>query len=1233
MKAKLITRLFLCAALLLNAVGAAFAQGATSRVTGVVQDPSGAVISDATVTLTNEETQLSFTFRTTSTGTYVFDSVQIGKYTVTVEKEGFKKFVSPGNSLTIGQPLTLNVTLETGQITETVEVRAAADLVDTSSSGNFGGLLEQQLIERLPIVGTRGRNPLEFVLLAPGVVSGANTGGGIHVHGSRDRAWNFTLDGIDINETSAGGSNFAPLRTNPDMLAEFRVITSNPSAEFGRSSGAQVAMITKTGTNAQHGNAYWFYQTPRFHANSFANNLNNVVRPQFVQHIPGFSVGGPVWIPKVYDGRNKTFFFTNWQWLRTRETRTVTSTVYTEQARNGIFRYVIGGQNAPAGTATASVDAAGNVLPGVNIGTYNVAANDPASRGFDPTIVGLLNLTSLPNNFTVGDGLNTAGFTWTPIQREKQRDLVFKIDHAINDRHTVFGRWAQGYQNTIGDFVNDGWARFPGLPNIVDTFRDPKNLAANWRWTPTARITNEFVFGLNRFAFSFNNPDPNGPTNSPIILNTVADPLARSLEVYNARRLSTYQVVDNVSIIKGSHTFKTGLNFRFQRHLDDRSSVAGVATDPSITLSTAINLVDPVAFRLPTNINTASDRPRLQALVNNLLGRVGRIAQAFVAVSDSEYAPPETHFNFDARYPEYDFYFQDSWKMRPNLTIDLGLRWEIKISPKNPDDLVLRPNQPVTFDAPASNTVQWEEGKLFGDQWRNFAPSVGFAWDPFSTGKTAVRANYRLAYDRLNTFVFSSSIFQSAPGLTLGLSNTEFGQAGGRLTDGLPTLAPPAGVSPQQFRQPASFSTNSITVVDPDLATPRVHQWALGFQREIGWKLVAEVNYIGTAGRKLFGAYNVNQAEIFDNGFVEAFNIVKAGGESSLINQLFGPDPSRRANESGSAAIRRLFPTELRLNSVAALAATLGRRTAGGRPLPEAAGLGPFFFFQYPQFAGTGGLIVLDSHDYSNYHGLEIELNRQFSGGLSFGFSYTWSKSLDTRSFDPAFSTAGGGTNQFGSSTPFDPANRSLNYAVSDFDRRHSFQGGAVFDLPFGAGRRWASNIYGPLEKVIGGWSLTGSVIWQSGRPFTVYSGSNTFSSFLQSPANCDNCSRDMIKRLFERTSGTEFYLNPAERGTFDTATNRSGIFSVPGPGELGNLPRNFFITPAFFNINAAIGKRTRISETHNIEYRLEMQNVTNTPSFGLPNAAVITDATFMRARGNTVSTARRIQMALKYNF
>src|SRR5262249_32761591 len=275
---------------------------------------------------------------------------------------------------------------------------------------------------------------------------------------------------------------------------------------------------------------------------------------------------------------------------------------------------------------------------------------------------------------------------------------------------------------------------------------------------------------------------------------------------------------------------------------------------------------------------------------------------------------------------------------------------------------ILRPSQAFTVGSSPSNTLKWEEGKLFGSDWNNLSPSVGVAWDPFGTGKTSVRANYRLAYDRLNTFVFSSFIFPNMPGQTIGVTNTTFGQGGGRISDGLPTLAPPSGLTPNQLRQPATFSSNSVTVIDPDLVSPKTHEWGISLQREIGWKTVIELNYLGRHGSSLLGAYNVNQAEILSNGFLDAFNIVKAGGESTLMNQLLQADAGRRSGESGSQEVRRLFLSNLNLNSIAALAATLARRTgAGGRPVIELSGFSPFFFFPYPQFAG--GLTVVDSGD------------------------------------------------------------------------------------------------------------------------------------------------------------------------------------------------------------------------------------------------------------------------------
>jgi hypothetical protein len=1231
-------------------------QGTTSRVTGIVVDPAGATVENATVTLRNEATNLAITTQTTSTGAYVFDSVQVGTYTVTVEVAGFRKFVSTGNTINVNQPATVDVTLEAGNINETVTIQGSAELVQTSSSGNIGNTVEQKTLTTLPIVGDRGRNPLTFINFQPGVTPNANTGGGIHVHGARDRAFNFTLDGIDINETSAGGANFTPIRTNPDSLTEFQVVTSNFTAELGRSSGAQVTLVTRSGTNEFHGSIFDFYQTPRFHANEYVNTINRTQRPQFVQHIFGGSVGGPVILPAFgeggpthYNGRNRTFFFANLQLLRTNQSFFVNRTVYTQSARNGIFRYTQGRANGNANSSTPSVDANGNVLPNLlpTLRTYNVFAN-PDGLGPDPTTQRIIGITPLPNNYTIGDGLNTAGFSFVAPQTERQYDFTTKIDHTFNERHAIYVRWAQGAQNTLGDNVNGGLQRFPGLPNYVDTFRTPRNLAVNYRWSLTPTVINEFVVGFNRFTFSFDNPDP--IVNPPIILNLVTDPLNLELPVNNARQITTQQIVDNLSWARGAHTFKFGTNLRFQKHVDDRSSVAGLLTRERIFFSTGVNQV-PASYgtnnsAVVPGIN-GTDRGRLDSMINDLLGRVGAINQGFVAIDDNTFGPPGTRFNYDARYPEYDFFAQDSWKVRPNLTIDYGVRWEMRLSPRAPNNIVLRPAQRLALGEPPTNTFRFEEGKLYDDSLFQFAPTVGFAWDPFGNGKTSIRGNYRLAYDRTNTFLFSSFIFQSAPGLTRPVINEAFGRAGGLLRQGVPTLNS-NDRTPLQFRQPDPFSTASLNVVDPDLIYPKTHQYSVSFQREIGWNTVLEVNYIGRQGRDLFGGYDANQVDITDNNFLNDFLELQRTGNSARINALLTGDsrlqiPSgSTVRENGSQWLRRqTLAGTVRLadgtttnnlvaaGSVAQAAFLIAQGVQGSftsRPNLNnlaANNFSPFYFQAYPQFSGA--VNVIDSNDRSRYNALEVQLSRRFSNGVSFQASYTLAKSEDTRSFDPAFTiiTRGGTTGQSAGNTPFDNRDRELNYARSDFDRRHALQGYGVFELPFGRGKRWGNGWNKPTDLLLGGVQLAGVLRMYSGRPFTVFSGVNTLSQVVLTPASCRDCSPDLGSVILENG-----------RNVFFDADQRSRFFA-PAAGEFSNLGRNFFTGPRLFNIDLSLTKRFRFDESRNLELRIEAQNATNTPSFTVPdgNLTSFTTGNFGQILGTTTSSSRKVQFAAKFNF
>jgi hypothetical protein len=295
--------------------------------------------------------------------------------------------------------------------------------------------------------------------------------------------------------------------------------------------------------------------------------------------------------------------------------------------------------------------------------------------------------------------------------------------------------------------------------------------------------------------------------------------------------------------------------------------------------------------------------------------------------------------------------------------------------------------------------------------------------------------------------------------------------------------------------------------------------------------------------------------------------------------------------------------------------------------LLQLAGLSPFFFKPFPQFSGS--FLVLDSNDSSNYHALQLIVSRKFASGITFQGSYTFGKSLDRRSFDPTFSVVSRGAFQSAANSPFDDRNRRLNYARSDFDRRHIFTGYAVWDLPVGKSHSLGGSVPGWLRPVIEGWQLNGAFTAESGRPFTVYSGFNQFTNVVSSPANCSGCSHSMghVNKNSAAFGGVPGFFDASEIAKF----------SQPGLGELGNTGRNFFTGPRFFNIDAAVLKRTKIGESRNLELRLEVFNLTNTPSFGFPGAVIpaieSTSASFGRIRDNVDSVSRKLRIGIKFNF
>jgi hypothetical protein len=413
--------------------------------------------------------------------------------------------------------------------------------------------------------------------------------------------------------------------------------------------------------------------------------------------------------------------------------------------------------------------------------------------------------------------------------------------------------------------------------------------------------------------------------------------------------------------------------------------------------------------------------------------------------------------------------------------------------------------------------------------------------------------------------------------------------------------------------------------MDPDLVFPEIHSWFAGFQHEIWWDSVLEVNYIGKKGVHLFGGYDANQVDIFNNGFLNAFKDLRAnrsvaGYQNTYFNNLLAGDSRITvADATATRMLIRLFPNELSLGSVAGLAATLatGSVTAGTRTWQANTG-NPYFFQRYPQFSV---LNVLDSNDYSFYNALEVIWKKRIANGVAFQLGYTLSKSKDTRSFDPLFTTVGRGTGQSASSTPFDNRNRDLNYALSDFDRRHALQATYTVEIPFGKGRRFASDIPMALDWLIGGWQLAGTFNWAAGRPFTVYSAATTISNAVNTPASCTGCSPNMGSVI--QLLGTNYYFTQEQINSF---TN-------PEPGEFGNTGRNFFIGPPQFQTDASLSKKFRFNERFSFDLRIDAKNLTNSPAFAAPNAVMNATAPLGRIRESVTNEARRIQLGARFNF
>ena len=1104
------------------ALSAIWGQTGTSRIRGVITDTSGGVVPGASVTVTHESTGLQRSITSNPSGQYAFDAMPPGKYTVSVMMQGFKKMQTSGNELQVGEPLTVDLTLDPGAVTESVMVSDLSAQVQTAEA-SLGQVLDTKPIESLPL---NGRNPLHLMALMPGVAGHASqatssTGTVVFsVNGDRGRGVYTTLDGVDVSDPVIPRGEVSQVGMNPDSLSEYRVITSVAKAEYGRNSGAQVQVVTRSGTNELHGGLFEFNRNTAYNANDWFNNRGGIEREVLIRNQFGASIGGPI-------KKNTGFFFFNWQSQRMSQSLTQNRTVLTPLARQGIFRFMVGAANSPAQVdvqGNPKVPACGGSITTNCYRTFDMVRADPLNRGLDKLMQSQVNLTNLPNDFSSGDGFNTANFRFNAPASAPADNYTTKIDWRFGSNHQTFLRWTEGHSDLIGDYINTGLMKYPANPASAPgrtRQSESRGFSAGVNSVLGSSKVNEFNLGYTRNSLLF--LDPTHPK-FEIISNIQSDPFV--FWGGTGRVPLNWQVLDNFSFVQGNHTFKTGLNIRwysidqFRRATNFYPRLTFSTNDAPVFLRT-----DPSSPTLSTAGINANDLTRLNSLFNDLMGVVGTVRKVFYS-NGKDFPSPDQELNFLQRAREYNFYFQDDWRVSRKLTLNLGLRYEYNGVPFDMSGMQVVNDKPL--NSPSGDVSLLPAGPGTGRQWynndfNNFAPAVGFAWSPFGDNKTAVRGGYRIAYNRLVNWALNV-VEQNQPGTTrtsilrpnssASATNPPAVRASDPAVQVLVAQLPDGIVGQPVQRIPPADRSSIPLLFEQNLRTPFVHQWNFSIQRQIARDTILEVAYVGNKGTHMFRMMNANQAVITPE-FLASFRAAQQGTRSGPVGALL--------NTYGTA-VPSSITTAFANNDVSSFIITVDQgvfdNVVGGRLV--AAGLGQSYF-RNPQFAAAGlGCSCTDT----SYNALQVSLNRRFSHGLLFQTNYTWGKSLDDISDD----TDGSGT---GLLVPTDSNNRRLDRGRSNFDIRHQFRAGVVYELPFGKNKPFLKG--GVLSYVAGGWSTNTIVDWSSGYPFTVSSGRGTLFPGVMTNANFDGNPAAVGSVVKGATAVT--YLTEAEKAKLQHAS------------------------------------------------------------------------------------------------
>lgn len=1135
------------------------AQVSNARFEGTIVDAAGSVVPGAIVSATNTKTGISLTATTTSEGYFVLPSLQPSFYNISVEAKGFRKAEIKDLELNAAATVRQTIKLEVGNVTETITVEATAVRVQTADA-QLSKTVNMKEIDTLPQLG---RNPLALLNFSAGVSGGSATDSFARVNGLRQGSNNLRLDGIDANDAVTGRLGLSLTAFNTDSVEEFRFVTNSGKAEYGRNAGGQIEVITRGGTNKLKGSVFEYLRNTNLNANNYFNNQSRTPIPRLIQNIYGGAIGGKII-------RDKLFFFGNYQGRRTITDTIRNRTVFTDSARRGVFSWREPGTGA--------------------LRTFDIVAADPLKRGLDKRTAADIALTPLPNNFDIGDGLNTAGFRFNSPSGSREEQGTGKIDYNITENHHLFFRYSRQY-NTSLDALNSADAQFPGRPSGTQGGdRWGYSIGSDWTLTPT--WVSELRFGYQSASVNFLRPDRG--TAAALTYNSITNPINTAFG--QGRNSPVYDFTANFTNLRGKHTIKFGYNVR--RTTQDGYNDAGAYPDYSLAVANGATVPTTIGPNGAAVISSA-DRQRFENQYNDLLGRISSISATFYSDLKT-FQPAGTSRIRSTRFVDYGLFVQDDWRITKRLVLNLGLRWDLLTSPNELNGFQGAFDQigSISPTARIANLTIQQSGQFYANDTNNFGPRFGFAYDVFGNGKTAIRGAFGVYYDRI-IGASSNLVDGNTPGFaqTVQVFPNSSGASDIRFSDNAALPSAPASV-------PTTLPTNrntSAVAFNPNLATPYVLHASLNIQQELARNLILEVGYVGTRGIKLFNWLNLNQPRT-DGDFANAFRELQA----FQANSANVPSP-------GNTLVRIFGTPQQAVTSIGATALTQGLLGTAADTVDRvnfsryaAAGVDQFYLRNFPQF---NQFYYGDNVGRSYYDSLQVSL-RRVAGDLRYQANYTFSKNLDN------FSAEGNGV-----TNPVSNYNLRLNRSRADFDRPHilNFQG--VWTLPIGKNKLLLGNASPWLNRFIGGWDIGAIGVIQSGTLFSVTSGRRTTGADLSSYANLTLANTN-IGKIIKNPNGVVTYFTPQE----------AAGFTFPGANQLGNTGRNAFRGPRYFNTDVSLVKRFPLwGEGHSVTFRAEAYNVFNNVNFGGVGASLLTPTTLGRL--TSAADSRTMQLALRFDF